>query len=185
MAPFTTARSLTCCRQTEKETGTWSVRRSLSSFNRWSRAISMRLVSTSNPAVDLVSNALKAPSSFKHNPHDTFIIASSLIRVLFQIWLNNAPGISAGAQTHRHWVRHISVSWLPGWLIDCGCSDTLCRIGILPLIGAGTNSSRTAGDWGNRSSTGKWLGLGAGPEKPHRCHSAFSLGQVYIVYVRL
>lgn len=37
----------------------------------------------------LVSNTLQASSSFKQNPHDTFIIASSLIRGPFQKWLNN------------------------------------------------------------------------------------------------
>lgn len=67
--------------------------------------------------------------------------------------------------SRRHTHTHIiSVSLPPGWLIDCGCSDTLCRIGILALIGADTNSSRTAGDWGNRSSTGKWLGWQAPPD---------------------
>lgn len=40
----------------------------------------------------LASNTLQAASSFKQNPHDTFIIASFLIRGPFQRWLNNTPG---------------------------------------------------------------------------------------------
>lgn len=67
------------------------------------------------------------------------------------------------AHSHRH-TNIISVSLPAGWLIDCGCSDTLYRIGILSLIGADTNSSRTAGDLENRGSYGKWLGLQAPPD---------------------
>lgn len=61
-------------------------------------------------------------------------------------------GFTASVQTHTHTLRHISVSLPPAWLIDCGFPDTLCRISILPLIHADTNSSRTAGDWGNGTS---------------------------------
>lgn len=146
----------------------------------------------------LVSNMIQAPSSFKQNPHDTFIIASCLIRDPFQRWRNNTPGrVFASAarvemqmctQMHRNTATDthiISVSLLAGWLIDCGCSDTLCRIGILPLIGADTNSSRTAGDRGGTEAAlandldGRHLQMW---EKPHWCHAAFSLGHVYIIY---
>lgn len=112
-----------------------------------------------------LSNTLQASSSFKQNLPDTFIIASSLIRDPAQIWMNTSHWRLCRTVTHEQKLRHIiSVSLLPAWLIDCGCSDTLCRIGILPLIGADTNSSRTAGDRGNRGSTGKWFWWQAPPD---------------------
>lgn len=103
----------------------------------------------------LVSNTLQVPSSFKQSPHDTFVIASCLIRDPFQkmaelyTWTSLSSAAHVQTQTNTD-ARIISVSLPAAWLIDCGCSDTLCRIGILPLIGADTNSSRTAGDRGKQ-----------------------------------
>lgn len=140
----------------------------------------------------LVSNTLQVPSSFKQSPHDTFVIASCLIREPFtkmaELFTRRVFDCAAHVQTETNMdtdTRIISVSLPAAWLIDCGCSDTLCRIGILPLIGADTNSSRTAGDRGKQRQHWQmtWMaGAARCGEKPHRCHSAFSLGHVYIVY---
>lgn len=132
-----------------------------------------------------LSNTLQASSSFKQNPPDTFIIASSLIRDPAQIWMNKSHRRLCRTVTHEQKLRHIiSVSLLPAWLIDCGCSDTLCRIGILPLIGADTNSSRTVEIEGTEAAPandfdGRHLQMW---ETPHGCHFAFCSGHVYIVH---
>jgi len=124
-----------------------------------------------------------------------FIIACSFIRNPFQQWLNDTPRWALAScswanrctwtQPHTHIHAYmISVSLPAAWLIDCGCSDTQCRIGILPLIGADTNSSRTAGDQGTEAALandldGRHLQMW---EKPHGCHCAFSPGHAQIVY---
>lgn len=94
-------------------------------------------------------------ASFKHSPHATFLTASSLIKEAFQKRLDKPPpgrGVSAHTHTHTLNICFFAACLVNRWWL------------LLPLslIGADTDSLRTAGERADRAGPGERLG-GVGP----------------------